>query len=385
LKVVYFILGAQNSEDGVSKKIFNQTSQLIRLGQKVNLIIISYGDINFPFNEFLKIISLKKVSDKDFLGRFIRILIISRIFGTVISSLESDDILYYRFSIPFPLFYPINYMRIFRKCKIVTEHQTIEGSEFKLLKHPLYYASEVLFGRFLKSQSDGIIGVTDEITNYEIKNSGNRLKPHITIGNGIDVDLCPIKLVPPITEYKINLLCVANISRWHGIDRLIHGIHQYHGKYLIMLHIAGKGNEMPFLVDLVDKLNIKAQIIFHGFKTSKELNGLYNTCHIAVGSLGIHRKGLSMTSELKAREYCARGIPYIIACRDPDFPDNFPYILRIDPNDSPIEIEAVINFVLKVCSDPNHPTKMHTYAEQYLDWTAKMIIVKEFLETLGKG
>ena len=70
-----------------------------------------------------------------------------------------------------------------------------------------------------------------------------------------------------------------------------------------------------------------------------------------------HRIGLSESPTLKVREYCARGIPWIIACKDPDFPDDFPYILRVPPDESPIDIDPVIDFAQKICSDPDHPKK----------------------------
>jgi uncharacterized protein YozE (UPF0346 family) len=96
----------------------------------------------------------------------------------------------------------------------------------------------------------------------------------------------------------------------------------------------------------------------------------------------MHRKGLTQTSELKAREYCARGIPYIISCADPDFPDDFPFIQRLLPDDSPVSIEKIIEFAQKVYKDPEHPQKMRAYAVEHLEWVVKMKILKAFLETL---
>ncbi len=125
-------------------------------------------------------------------------------------------------------------------------------------------------------------------------------------------------------------------------------------------------------------------MVFHGFTTGNALDALFDQCHVAVGSLGIHRKGLTQTSELKAREYCARGIPYIIACADPDFPAGFPYILRLPADESPIDIEQVLAFAREVCADPDHPQKMRSYAEEHLDWSVKKL--KGFLEALvGEG
>jgi hypothetical protein len=101
---------------------------------------------------------------------------------------------------------------------------------------------------------------------------------------------------------------------------------------------------------------------------------------VAIGALGIHRKKLSESSTLKSREYCSRGIPYIIASTDPDFPPDFPYLLRIPEDETAIDIEKVLGFVSRIYQDPDHPQKMRRYAEEHLDWSIKMHTLKTFLE-----
>ena len=121
---------------------------------------------------------------------------------------------------------------------------------------------------------------------------------------------------------------------------------------------------------------------FHGFVTGESLDSLYNTCHLAIGSLGIHRVGLTQGSILKSREYCARGIPYMVACADPDIPDDFPYIYKVTPDESPVCIERVVEFAQRVYDDRDHPQKMRAYALEHLDWSIKMYQLKIFLEML---
>jgi glycosyltransferase involved in cell wall biosynthesis len=269
-----------------------------------------------------------------------------------------------------------------RTSKIVIEYQTIEPVEYRLKRKYLHLFIDFFHGDAIRKYSDAIVGVTEEITRYQLNRSGITNKPQITIGNGFDVASVPERDARQYDNTELHLLCVANVSKWHGLDRLLKGMAEYRGNTRIIFHIAGGGDEILPLRQLVEKLNIRNQVIFHGFKTGKELDSLFNTCHIAVGSLGIHRKGLTQTSELKAREYCARGIPYIIACADPDFPDDFPYIHRVSPDDSQIDIEKIIEFAQMVCTDPDHPKKMRAYALEHLDWSVKTIMLKGFLETL---
>jgi len=383
LEVKYFVLDVQNANDGVNKKLLSQVSGMSQLGLNVELVLADTGCAHDPsHNDFLKTYSVSEAPSGDLFGRIRRSLKISRIFSKIIDSLGPNDVLYYRYISAFPLYYPKNYFKRSRTCKIVTEHQTIELDENKLINSTLGYWSERLFGKLLRKQSDAIIGVTDEITQYEIACAGDPEKPHITIGNGFEVQSVPVREAPHYAGDDLHLLCVANVSRWHGLDRLLRGLATYNGTPKVILHIAGDGAELPHLQNLTDDLGIGDRVVFHGFTTGKALDALFDQCHIAVGSLGIHRIGLKEASILKAREYCARGIPFIYGIPDPDFPPDFPYILHLPADESPIDIDQVLAFAKRVCADPDHPQKMRRYAEEHLDWSVKMKKLKNFLETL---
>jgi len=380
------MFGGQNSNSGVAKKLFNQVSELNRLGLDVELVLVSVGDVQYPPYDFLTAYKVNSVPMGNFLGRIKRAREISRIFGEVIDSLGPGDVLYYRYSGSFPLYYPKTYFRRIRTCKIVTEHQTKELDEFKLTDNVLSYWSDYFFGKVLRKQSDAIVGVTDEITQYEITRARDPQKPHLTIGNGFAVQSVPVRQAPYPNDDSLHLLCVANVSRWHGLDRLLQGLATYSRTPKVILHIAGDGAELPHLQQLTDELGIGDRVIFHGFTAGKALDALFDQCHIAVGSLGIHRIGLKEASILKAREYCARGIPFIYGIADPDFPPDFPYILHVPADESPIDIEQVLAFAKEVYADPDHPQKMRRYAEEHLDWSVKMKKLKGFLEALvGEG
>ena len=360
---------------------------MIHLGLDVELILIRVGDVRYPSYDFLTVYTLDKIPMNDFLGRIKRACKISKIFSNEIDSLNMGDVLYYRYSgasSSFPLYYPYKYLRWFRMCRIVTEYQSKELDELKLINSNalFYYWSEFLFGKLLRKQSDAIVGVTDEITQYEVARAGDPEKPHLTIGNGFAVQSVPVRQAPYYNDDELHLLCVANVSRWHGLDRLLHGLATYRGTPNAILHIAGDGAELPHLQKLAGDLGINDRVVFHGYLTKEPLDAIFDHCHIAVGSLGIHRIGLKEASILKAREYCARGIPFIYGIPDADFPPNFPYILRLPADESPIDIDLVVAFAKRVCADPDHPQKMRRYAEGYLDWSVKMKKLKDFLEVL---
>ena len=174
-------------------------------------------------------------------------------------------------------------------------------------------------------------------------------------------------------------------SFWHGIDRFIRGLQDYqssNNQIQINLHIVGDGPELPHLKELVSELNLEKNIIFHGYKYGEELNEMYKICHIALDSLAGFKRGLTEASSLKSREYCACGIPFLVSLNDADFPSNWEYTLRVSNDDTPINMNTVVEFANRVMADPEHPQKMRRYAEEHLDWMVKMKVLKEFLESL---
>jgi glycosyltransferase involved in cell wall biosynthesis len=383
MKLLYTIIFFGREPSGVQKKIIAQVKNLNALG--LSAVIYSLTAINddsplLPEVNKIIIPNLEYNPPKSFFAKKRRINIRDYAYKKIIETLRKDEILYTR--IPSPSGITSELLKNPRKGKIVIEYQTIEPIEGKLAGNYVYLLNDFFFGDDIRKYTDGIVGVTDQITRYEVTRSGDPEKPHITIGNGINVETVNVHQQVPYSGEELRLLCVANFNRWHGLDRLIRGIGTYRGPTRITLDIAGDGSELPYFKKIIHELAITDKVKFHGLTIGTDLDNLFNTCHIAVGSLGMHRKGLTQTSELKAREYCARGIPYIISCSDPDFPDDFPYICRFPSNESEIDVEMIIEFAQKVYQDPDYPFKMRAYAVEHLDWSVKMQILKTFLETL---
>jgi glycosyltransferase involved in cell wall biosynthesis len=279
------------------------------------------------------------------------------------------------------MYCPINFFRPFRKCRVVFEYNAHLQKEYRMSHEYLYLFLEIFFGSVVLLQADGGIGVTSEITASRQNELVGRNKPFITIPNGITVSSIPLRSSPPfVPGRKIVMICVANFNSWHGIDRLIHGLAQFSGKNSVTLHLVGGGPAIPLLKNLCSKNNLSNRVIFHGFLSGPALDRLFDESHIAVGALGIHRKGLSESSALKTREYCSRGIPYILSGTDPDFPNDFPYVMLLPGNETAVDMELVMQFLTRVYQDPGHPHKMRGYAEAHLDWSIKLAALKNFLE-----
>jgi hypothetical protein len=239
--------------------------------------------------------------------------------------------------------------------------------------------TDLIYERFLKKY----------IYNYIVISYYNSNERFITINNGID--LANIKTVKKeVKNNKLNLLVIANLAPWHGIDRIIKGLYNYYSiksnsdKKDIKLFIIGYGNGKIYnsLVKLTKELNMEKYVIFHGTKTGKELDDIVNKCDMAFGSLGMHRIDLEYASTLKLREYCARGIPFVYAYNDFDF-NNFKYSMKIDSNESPVNIDKIIEFYNSIKNE-NYIEEMRKYAEENLTWDAKMKPVIEKINELIK-
>ncbi|WP_434290094.1 glycosyltransferase [Clostridium botulinum] len=205
--------------------------------------------------------------------------------------------------------------------------------------------------------------------------------PVCNIGNGIDVkNINKKNNIRKITDKEINLIAVANISFWHGYDRLIKGLAEYYKKehiYKIKFNIIGDGNEIRTLMDIVENENSNTYVKFLGVKKGKELDEIFNSCDIGVGSLGMYRKGLIDGSELKNREYCSRGLPFIFAYDDKDFQQNFKYCMKVNNDNSNIDINSIIEFYEDLKTDNNVIDNMRRYAEENLTWEKKMMSILE--------
>jgi glycosyltransferase involved in cell wall biosynthesis len=380
VKFLFFLLYDGESASGVNKKIFSQIQSLNALGIDAKLILIGNtgaSDTDPPF------VVHKQVPQGETRSIFTRIIRARKIAGFIrdyINDLGPSDTLYFRYPLILP-FCPINFFKPFRKCIVVFEHNTVLLEEYLLNREYRSFIFECIFGNIVLFQADGGIGMTDEMRDSAWKRIGSWNKPFITNSNGITVDSVRLRSRGLfLANQHISLLCVANFSPWHGIDRLILGLARYSGQCIVTLHLVGNGPMIPSLKQLCRQNNLSDRVIFHDFLSGPDLDRLFDESDIAVGTLAIHRLNLSKSSTLKSREYCSRGIPYVMGSPDPDFPDDFPYILKIPADETAVDMENVITFAYRVCQDPDHPQKMRQYAAEHLDWSIKMKRLKTFLE-----
>ncbi len=218
-----------------------------------------------------------------------------------------------------------------------------------------------LFRNRLSQQMDAIVTFSDATEIF-----GQRT---INISNGVDFDSIPLHQPSSISHHpsSLHLIGVAEVHYWHGFDRLIAGLGEYYSQQPedarqrteVFFHIVGgvAPSEMhdsvhaPGFAELIDKYKIKDRIIFHNQLFGEALDAVFNQCQFAIGSLGRHRSGITVIKTLKNREYATRGIPFIYSETDSDF-DHQPYVLKAPADESPIDIQQIIDFMGRFTMQP---------------------------------
>ena len=171
-------------------------------------------------------------------------------------------------------------------------------------------------------------------------------KKIIFMTNSISKDqVIPRQKKPEWPSNELNLIGVAFVSNYHGYDRILQFISEWNilNKFKINFTIVGDGPALKDLKNYTDILNISDFISFKGTLSLNQIYPLYENSHIAIGSIGLHRKKMMYHSELKSREYTAIGIPFISTGIDLDFSNEEKFRIIISSDDSIDELFKLFN------------------------------------------
>jgi glycosyltransferase involved in cell wall biosynthesis len=292
---------------------------------------------------------------------------------------QEYDFIYIRYPLAIPSF--LGFLRATKKAnsriKIVLEVPTFPyRHELRSPKQRVLLALDDLGRRSLKKYVDVIVTFFGQSEIFGI--------PCIPTANGIDIDRIPFT-GKASSDSGLSMIAVANLADWHGLDRILHGLATYVGEERaepVSLDIVGEGPAEPRLRSLTRDLDLEQIVHFHGVRRGAELDALFSNADLALSSLGMHRLGLHRSSSLKAREYCARGIPFVLASDDPDFPPRVRFVHRVPADESPVDVATLMDFVGRLrAQHSGYATDMRNYAEERLTWKAKLEPVIHYLRT----
>lgn len=256
----------------------------------------------------------------------------------------------------------------------VFELQTIYANEV----HASAAAAEHQWAAPVLEVASGLVAVTNEILAYETNRAAWDIPGHV-MPNGAGADTVPFTQ-PMLDATQVNVLCVANLQPWHGIDRLIVGLAAEPDVDNVHLHLVGDGAMLPALRALAGDAGMLDRVHFHGAQPMSNLGAFYERAHVALGSLAPHRVGLRELAALKHREYALRGIPMVLAGGDADFSPSLPWLRQIPADDTPVS-PRMLRALAHAWSSAARRRQIRAWAEVNVTWAVKMPKLLEFLDT----
>lgn len=229
---------------------------------------------------------------------------------------QSYDVMLLRWNVSDPF-----YSEFIRKSKIpvMTVHHTFEGNELLINAKYGRVRSSIDSALFRRTSNStiGIVGVTDEIVNYEKSRSNSSLPSHI-YPNGIlygDNDTYG----PDIGNNRIPrfIFVASHFSPWQGLDLLLDSVLGSQNEF--ELHVVGAIPSELRKIIIHDR-----RVHLHGALGRKELSIVYAYCDIGLSAFALHRKGMMQACSLKVRDYLRYGLP-VYSSHDDIFPESFPY------------------------------------------------------------
>lgn len=352
---------------GVAKKIRAQ----------VKVLSGALGDVDLFYTEAACVMRNGAVAAQFGAGRLGKWLLHAALFyGTLARIRTAFDFVYIRYQRTSPAFlWMLARLRASHpRATIVVELPTFPyHSEYKTARQWMVGRSDRVLRRFIGRYVDRIVTFSQFQQILGI--------PTICTDNATEVAAMALLPKPPLSQ-DIRLLGLANLSFWHGYDRVIAGLAAYrdqNGSRRVTFDIVGAGPESDRLKQDARRLDLTDVVRFHGPLQGSALDDVVAQCHIAISSIGMHRLDTD-TSNLKSREFCARGLPFVIAYPDRDFGAEFPFAFHAPMTDAPLDIGAVLSFyddLRQTVSD--YPQQMRKYAEARLTWEAKLAPVVTYI------
>lgn len=372
MKILFLVYHGFSEVSGISKKIHYQVKGLRENGHKVHLCYYDFDERGHR----CRFVDGKVIKDY---GKSLFAGLRQRIDYNCVYNYCKENHIQFVYARCFQNANPF-LIRLFKRIKqlgikSVTEIPTYPYDEefvgFPYFSGRFWLRFDKIYRDALYQQMDAIVTFSDADTIF-----GQRT---IQISNGVDFDSIPLHQQKDSSDGAIHMIGVAEVHYWHGFDRMIAGIGEYYQTKIVprhlFFHIVGgvASNEMhgsmhaPGFAELIDKYDIQDHIVFHGQLFGEELDDIFNQSCFAIGSLARHRSGINAIKTLKNREYATRGIPFIYSEQDSDF-DNQPYVLKAPADESPINVQQILDFM---DSHHFHPENIRKTVEN-LSWKMQM-------------
>lgn len=373
MKILYLTTWDFSNEesDGVCKKIYSQIESFKEQGNYVDFIYIKDNHIIYNKEDFTENIGR--------VGNMKKTIAYMKMYEYL--KAEKYDWVYNRYGIMDAFYYRVLKRLRNNGAKIIVEIPTYpyKGEKNKGILYDLMFKWDDWYLHKLKNVVDRIVTYSLDKNIFEI--------PTIHIINGIDVKKVPLAVREKDDKKTINLLIVALMQSYHGYERLLYGLKEYYqqgGQRNIVCHFVGDGPEKTNYENIVFEYGLEQRVIFYGKKGGIELDEIYNKIDIGICSLGCYKKKIFLSSELKSREYLARGVPFVVGVTL-DIKEVLDKEMFLEvPNDSSVlNIEEIIEFydLLQNRNREQFSKELRRFALNNLSIQATMKSVLDYINT----
>ncbi|MCG8706888.1 glycosyltransferase [Brenneria sp. 4F2] len=353
MNILYVSHIAIDHSNGVWKKIKNQVNSLKGMGHNVDFTYFTAEN---------KLAYLRDDEEEIFTipHRYLYLFFLKK------NVSKKYDVIYIRK--PHGGFYPLFMSSFLKKMKSI-------GTKSIYLEIPTYP---------FKNESSSVKGkVSDFVFDTEMLLAKKHIDKIFTIGkkvnnlynidtyniiNGVDLDEVNLVSKAKKENNTINFVGIANLSYWHGYDRLIQSLKSYDGNDNINFYIIGDTEpELSRLKKIAEDADIpNGHVIFLGRKTNSEINSIISNMDICVDSLGRHRSGNNFNSSIKSKEYTAMGMPFILSHIDDAYAEGVFFKYQCSADENIIDINDIVQWYKSLPTNFNEAER--EYANEHFSW-----------------
>jgi hypothetical protein len=271
--------------------------------------------------------------------------------------------------------------RISSISKVIVEINSDLLSEIEMLKkrdnsnvwRAIGHKKELRYKPKMLHLASGFVGVAPEVLEIYKSRYGITGITETLITNGVDYN--KVKAIESFDiSTSVNCIFLAGAGdSAYKIQRGVESLRKYKGQLPIRLSIIGMEAE--------NEIEDNYQIIYSKKVSRAELDNFFENQHFGISTLGLYQKGISQGSTLKVRDYFSKGLPVLLGYDDVDVPANCPYVFRVPNDDSAIDFNEVVSFMMELNKSDNLNQKVRSYFSDKISMEGKAIALKDFLTT----
>ncbi len=300
MRIAYVAYLTARTGEGVRAKIAAQLRSWSALGHQAELLCLT-PDATVPDYEDVRVFPSA--------GKLGRLQETRRIAAALAAS--EHDVAYIRYDLFVPPLRPTR-----RWPPVIVEVNTDDATEFRLRGRRVA-AYNIVNRQLLFRGAAGAVFVSRALaTSPSFAVAPTR---RLVLGNGVDLD--NITEAPAPANERLRFAFVGYPSPWQAVDKVVR---------LARALPDARFEIVGFTRDMLG--DPPQNVIAHGPLPRHRVSEVMACCDVAIGTLGLHRKGMDETSPLKVREYLAYGLPTVIGNRDTDFSGPLPWFLLELPN-----------------------------------------------------